>query len=260
MRYHLKRLVQYRELIWMLALSELKGRHRQTMLGMIWALLQPVSLMLIFTVVFSIFVKVPIQGMPYALFAYTGLISWLFVANSLSIGLPSIVGSMNLVTKASFPREVVPLSKLLTAGFDFLVGGVILSVFLFMYGVPVSPALIVVPGILAIHVIFTAGLVLWGSAVYVLKRDLGSLLPLALQLWMFMSPVAYPVTLIPSEYKSLYLLNPMASIMESYRSALLLGRVPSLELVMPVLLISCTVLITGYAYFKSVELKFADRM
>ncbi|MES4784648.1 MAG: hypothetical protein C4294_01095 [Nitrospiraceae bacterium] len=167
---------------------------------------------------------------------------------------------MNLVTKASFPREVVPLSKLLTAGFDFLVGGVILSVFLFMYGVPVSPALIVVPGILAIHVIFTAGLVLWGSAVYVLKRDLGSLLPLALQLWMFMSPVAYPVTLIPSEYKSLYLLNPMASIMESYRSALLLGRVPSLELVMPVLLISCTVLITGYAYFKSVELKFADRM
>ncbi|TAJ26011.1 MAG: ABC transporter permease, partial [Nitrospirae bacterium] len=113
---HLTRLYRYRGLLWNLALGELKARHRQTALGMAWALMQPLSMMAVFAVVFSVFARVSVEGTSYVLFAYTGLVSWLFFANSLSAGLPSVVSNMNLVTKASFPREVIPLSKLVATG------------------------------------------------------------------------------------------------------------------------------------------------
>jgi lipopolysaccharide transport system permease protein len=260
MGQHLARLVRYRGLLWILALGELKARHRQTLLGIFWALAQPVAMMLVFTIVFSIFVRVPVEGMPYALFAYTGLVSWLFFANLVSSGIMSVVANMNLVTKAGFPREVIPLSKVITVGFDFLVGLALLGVLLLIYGIPVTWAVLAVPAIVAIQVLFATGLVLLGSAVYVLRRDLGSLLPLLLQIWMFLSPVVYPVSLIPERYRSLYLLNPMATIIEAYRSAILFGTVPSLASMAPTFVIACAVFAAGYAYFKSVEMRFADVM
>lgn len=260
MRQHLARLIRYRGLLWVLALGELKARHRQTLLGIFWALAQPVAMMLVFTIVFSIFVRVPVEGVPYALFAYTGLVSWLFFANLLSSGVLSVVANMNLVTKAGFPREVIPLSKVVTIGFDFLVGLALLGVLLLVYGIPITWAVLAVPAIVAIQVLFATGLVLLGSAIYVLRRDFGSLLPLLLQIWMFLSPVVYPVSLIPEGYRSLYLLNPMATIIEAYRSAILMGTVPSLASLAPTVAIASVVFAAGYAYFKSVELRFADVM
>ncbi len=257
---HIARLIRYRGLLWTLAAGELKARHRQTVLGLVWAVAQPVSMMLVFLVVFSVFVKVEVKGAPYALFVYTGLLSWLFFSNCMSLGLPSVVVNMNLVTKANFPREVIPLSKILTAGFDFLIGGTILGLLVIVYGIPFSWMWFAVPAIVVIQLMFTVGLVLMGSALYVLKRDVGSLLPLVLQIWMFLSPVFYPVTLIPEQYRSLYMLNPMAMILEAYRSAILLGTFPEPTLIVPALIIASTTLAIGYTYFKAVELRFADVM
>lgn len=260
MKQDLARLIRYRGLLWNLAVGDLKARHRQTTLGMIWALVQPVSMMLVFVVVFSVFVRVPMDNVSYALFAYTGLLSWLFFANSLSAGLPSVVSNMNLVTKASFPREVIPLSKLVTTGFDFVIGLAVLALLLIVYQAPVTTALLAVPGIMAVHVMFTMGLVLWSSALYVLKRDLGSVLPLILQIWMFLSPVVYPVSLVPERYHALYMLNPMAAILEAYRNAILFGTLPSPVSMASALIVSAVSLVVGYVYFKAVEPRFADVM
>ncbi len=257
---HVTRLVRYRGLLWNLALSELKAKHRQTALGMVWALLQPVSLMVVYAIVFSVFVNVPVKDAPYALFAYVGLISWLFFATSVSTGTVSVVAQMNLITKANFPREVIPLSKLLASGFDFLIGWGCFIVLLILYGAPVKHAWFIFPWVLVVHVLFTAGTVLWGAALYVLKRDVGSLLPLVLQVWMFLSPVIYPSDLIPDDYRALYLLNPMAAIIEAYRGATLGGTVSPLGLMAPATIIALAVFVSGYAYFKFTEVRFADIM
>lgn len=256
----LARLLDYRDLLWLLTLRELKARHRQTMLGIGWALAQPVAMMLVFTAIFSVFVKVPVEGMPYAAFAYSGLICWLFLANALSAGTGSLVANMNLITKASFPREVIPLSALLTAGFDFAIGLVLLAGLVVAFGITPTVAWLAVPAVALIQILFTAGLVLWSSALNVLKRDLGSLLPLLLQVWMFLSPVVYPLSVIPDSFKGLYMLNPMAMLLEAYRETLFLGRVPLAGCLAPALVVACVTLVSGYAYFKSVEVRFADIM
>lgn len=254
------RLLAYRDLLWRLTQRELKARHRQTLLGLGWALLQPVAMMLVFTAVFSIFVRVPVEGMPYAAFAYSGLIIWLFLANSLATGTASLVANMNLITKADFPREVIPLSVILTMGFDFLVGFGLLGILTVAGGVRPTLAWLAIPGIMVVQVALIAGLALWTSALYVLRRDLGSLLPLLLQGWMFLSPVVYPVTVIPEPYRALYMLNPAAMLLEAYRGALFFGTVPVATTVVPVAGLACVLIVSGYAYFKSVEMSFADVM
>jgi lipopolysaccharide transport system permease protein len=254
------RLVAYRELLWLLTLRELKAKHRQTLLGVGWALLQPIAMMVVFTAVFSVFVRVPVAGMPYAAFAYSGLICWLFLANSVAAGTSSLISNMNLITKAAFPREVIPLATILTAGFDFLIGLALLAVLVLALGVPPTGAWLAVPLIAAVQVALIVGLVLWSSALNVLRRDLGSLLPLALQIWMFLSPVVYPVSVIPEPYRAVYMLNPAAMLLEAYRSAIFLGSVPVAESLAPAAVVAGLALVSGYAYFKSVESRFADVM
>ncbi len=257
---HLRRLIQYNGLLWTLAQAEIRARHRQTLLGILWAGMQPLSIMVVFLIVFSIFVRIPVEGVPYPLFVYTGLWLWLFFANSLSAGLPSIVGNMNLVTKANFPREVIPLSKVLTVAVDFVIGAGLLVVLLVVYGIRPSLSWLAVPGLLLIHLSWTVGLVLMGSALYVVQRDLGSLLPLILQVWMFLSPVIYPVAVIPDSYRTLYLLNPMAMILEVWRGTLLYGTWPAPGLLIPSAMVALIALTLGYVMFKTLEWKFADVM
>ena len=226
---HLVRLMRHRELLWLLALSEIKAKHRQTALGLLWAVIQPVGMAAMFTLVFSVFVQIPVNGVPYPIFAYTGLVCWLFVSNSLSLGLPSVVGHANLVTKANFPREVIPL------------------------------AVFVLPLIFLVHLAFSVGLVLWGSALYVRRRDIGSILPLGLQLWMFATPIVYPLSVVPDRFQPwILMLNPLAGIIETYRQVLLWGALPSPTLFLPAIFSALGVLVSGYWYFKSVEPQFAD--
>jgi lipopolysaccharide transport system permease protein len=260
MTRHLTRLHAYRGLLWNLALAEMKARHRQTALGMVWALVQPVSMMLVMTAVFSVFVKLPLENAPYALFAYIGVLTWLLFANTLSNGLSSIVANMNLVTKASFPREVIPLSKLVVGGFDFLVGLLLLVGLMVVFHVPFSTALLMVPAIVVIQILLIIGVLLFCSALYVLYRDIGALLPLVLQLGMLLSPVVYPVNAIPKEYQAIYMLNPMATLIEAYRSAILFAAVPALPSLVVAFVVALAVCGGGYQYFKSVERRFADVM
>src|SRR5262245_15733786 len=157
---HLRRLIAYRGLLWNLALAELKARHRQTALGMLWAIAQPLSMMVVTTVVFSMFVRVAEEAVPYAIVAYVGLWTWLLFANSLTASVASIVANMNLVTKANFPREVIPLSKVVVTGFDFLIGLVFLAVLMVLYRVPLTLSVIVIPGLLLIQGAIIVGMML----------------------------------------------------------------------------------------------------
>lgn len=257
---HLSRLISYRGLLWNLALAELKARHRQTALGVFWAIAQPISMMAVTTVVFSMFVRLPDDSVPYAIVAYVGLWPWLLFSNSLTASVTSIVAAMNLVTKANFPREIIPLSKIVVTGFDFLIGLGFLSVLMVVYRIPVTVSLLMIPCLVMIQGVMIVGMMLACSAMYVLHRDLGALLPLGLQLLMLVSPVLYPVGLIPEQYKTLYLLNPMAALIDAYRAALLYGHFPTLRSLGIVLLVAVLTFVMGYRYFKSVEQRFADVM
>jgi len=260
MSEHLRRLIAYRGLLWNLALAELKARHRQTALGMLWAIAQPLSMMVVTTVVFSMFVRVAEEAVPYAIVAYVGLWTWLLFANSLTASVASIVANMNLVTKANFPREVIPLSKVVVTGFDFLIGLVFLAVLMVLYRVPLTLSVIVIPGLLLIQGAIIVGMMLICSALYVLHRDLGALLPLGLQVLMLISPVLYPVSFVPEQLKGVYLLNPMAALIEAYRTALLYGQFPNVGSLAGALLAAVLLFGMGYYYFKSVERRFADVM
>ncbi len=255
---HLKRLYAYRSLLWALAIADLRARHRQSFLGMAWALLQPLAMMIVFTLVFGLVVKIPVHGAPYGVFAYLGLVGWLFFANSLSAALPSIVSNMSLVTKTYFPREVIPLSKLVATGVDFAVGLVGLGVLLLVFRVPVHATIVALPLVVLLHLMLVSGLALLGSALYVLKRDIGALLPLLLYAWMFLSPVVYPATLIPDRFQWLYALNPMAGLLDAYRSLLLAGTWPPAGSLLLAGTMAVVALCVGYGFFKSVEMRFAD--
>ena len=257
---HLRRLISYRGLLWNLALAELKARHRQTALGMLWAIAQPLSMMVVTTVVFSMFVRISEDAVPYAIVAYVELWSWLLFANSLTASVASIVANMNLVTKANFPREVIPLSKIVVTGFDFLIGLLFLAVLMAVYRVPLTLSVLVVPGLLLIQGAMIVGMMLIFSAMYVLHRDLGALLPLGLQVLMLISPVLYPLSLVPDQFKTIYLLNPMAALIEAYRTALLYGQFPTVGSLGGAFLAAVLLFGMGYRYFKSVEQRFADVM
>lgn len=255
---HCRRLVQRRELVWVMARSELLARHRQTLLGVAWAVLQPVAMLAVFGVVFSVFARVRIDYAPYAVFAFVGLVSWLFFAHAVSQATTSVVANMNLVTKSNFPREIIPISKIVIVGVDFLIGCAVLAVLLWIFGVAPSVAWFAVPQILLIQVTLITGVAFFASALYVFWRDLGRVLPTVLHLGMFLSPVVYPVTLIPAAYRDLYMWNPMARLLEGYRAALLQGQWPPWELILPPALVAGALLIGGYAYFKANEMRFAD--
>jgi lipopolysaccharide transport system permease protein len=257
---HLRRLISYRGLLWNLALAELKARHRQTALGMLWAIAQPLSMMVVTTVVFSVFVRISEDAVPYAIVAYVGLWSWLLFANSLTASVASIVTNMNLVTKANFPREVIPLSKIVVTGFDFLIGLLFLAVLMAVYKVPLTLSVLAVPGLLLIQGAMIVGMMLICSAMYVLHRDLGALLPLGLQVLMLISPVLYPLSLVPDQFKTVYLLNPMAALIEGYRTALLYGQFPTGGSLWGAFVAAVLLFGMGYRYFKSVEQRFADVM
>jgi lipopolysaccharide transport system permease protein len=254
------RLYVYRGLLWNLARAELKARHRQTVLGLVWAVAQPISMMVVTTVVFSAFVRIQDDTVPYAIVAYVGLWSWLLFANSLTASVASIVGNMNLVTKANFPREVIPLSKIVVTGFDFLIGLGFLVVLMGLYKIPITASLLAVPCLVLIQGVMVVGMMLTCSAIYVLHRDLGAVLPLGLQVMMLVSPVLYPVSLVPEPYKAIYLMNPMATLIEAYRTAILYGHFPTLGSLSAVLLAAVLIFGMGYRYFKSVEQRFADVM
>lgn len=254
----LRALWRQRELLASWTWREIKVRYKQSILGVAWAILQPLSLMLVFSLVFTRFLKVSTGDMPYPVFAYTALLPWTFFAASLSFGATSVLNNMSLISKVSFPREILPLAQVAAAGFDFMVASVVLFGLLLFYGYTPGWSWLAVLILLAIQVILSSGLALLLSALVVRVRDMRFVVPLALQLWLYATPVIYPVSVIPESWRWLLRLNPMAPLIEGYRLALLEGRWPAAADLAPAVGLALLVWLVGFYVFKRTEVWFAD--
>lgn len=255
---HLGRLREYRDLLYTLSVHRIAVRYKQTSLGFAWALLQPVLMMVIFTAVFSVLAKMPSDGAPYALFAYTALLPWSLFNTAVSGGTNSLVSHTQLITKVYFPREILPITYIVAALFDFAVGCLVLLGLMFWYHVPLTlQALHLLPivGLLAAWILALA-LVL--AAIQVRFRDIGVALPVLLQVLMFASPIIYPLSAVPAAWRSWYLLNPMAGIVSSFRDILLRHTAPDPYPLGMACLVTAVALPASYLFFKHAESTMAD--
>jgi len=255
---YLKELWTHRILILSFALRDIKARYKQTVFGIGWAILQPLALMLIFTLVFSRFAKVPSDGVPYPVFAYTGLIFWNFFAMTISQGTLAISANAPLVRKIYFPRETLLLSIVLSAALDLGVATLLLGFLLTYYKVGVGLAVLWVPVLLVLQTLFAFGIICITSSVHVNFRDVGHAIPLVLQLGLLATPVGYPLSVVPPALLPIFLLNPMAAIVAGYRSAILSGTTPDLSGLGIAAAGSALLVAVGYLIFKSAERTFAD--
>lgn len=249
---------RHRDLIISFALRDIKARYKQTALGIAWAVLQPLSMMVVFTLVFSLFAKIPSDGLPYPIFAYSGLVFWTFFAGVINAGTVSMVANSALIRKIHFPRATLLLAILIASALDLLVSMSLFVVMMFYYKVSLTLSALWTLPLLGVQMLFALGVVGLTSAAHVNFRDIGHGLPLMLQLWMFASPVAYPLSVIPDWLLPFYLLNPMAPIIDGYRRALLHGTGPDLLAVG--LSATCVLLfaILALSVFRRAERTFAD--
>ncbi len=254
----LSELWRYRELVYFLAWRDVKVRYKQTVLGILWALLQPVAAMAIFTVFLGQLAKVPSDGVPYALFAYVGLLPWTYFANAATGAAGSLVANTNLVSKVYFPRLVIPISGVVAGLVDLAIGGALLLVLLVAFGVAPSPRLLLVPAFVALAFVTALGVGVWLSALDVQYRDVRYAIPLFVQLWLFATPVVYPASLVPAQYRALYGLNPLAGVIEGFRWSLLGTGDPPGALLLVSVIVVAAILATGLLYFRRMERGFAD--
>ncbi|HEY3067734.1 MAG TPA: ABC transporter permease [Methylomirabilota bacterium] len=256
--HDLARLARYSDLLYTLSLHRVRVRYKQSMLGLVWAIAQPLGLTVIYTLVFSRMARVPSEGMPYAVFAYTALLPWIYFSSGLTGATHGIVSNAQFVTKAYFPREILPLSYILAAVFDFIVGATVLAALMGAYGVTLTlHALWVVP-IMLLATVFTTAVGLVLSALQVWLRDFGLALPLLLQVWMFATPIVYPLSIVPAAWRGWYILNPMVGIVENFRRVVLQGAQMEWSSFTASAVISSVLLVAGYIYFKSVDATMAD--
>lgn len=255
---HLARLREYGDLLRTLSAHRISVRYKQTKLGLVWAVLQPLAMMIVFTAVFSVLTKMPSDGVPYALFAYAALLPWTFFSGSVTSGTASLVSHTHLITKVYFPREILPITYVVAGLFDFAAGFVVLLGLMAWYHVPLTlHALNLVPivGLLAAWIL-AVSLVL--AAVQVRFRDVGVALPVLVQALMFASPVIYPLSAVPASWRAWYLLNPMAGIVSSFRDVLLHRTVPDPVPLGFALAVTAVALPLAYLVFKRAEATMAD--
>jgi lipopolysaccharide transport system permease protein len=251
---------EYRELLYFLILRDVKVRYKQTVFGVAWALMQPLFTMIVFAVFFGRLAKMPSDGVPYPLFAYTALIPWTYFAQALGHASDSLVGNANLITKIYFPRLVVPLAAVLSGLIDFVLAFGMLLVLMPFYGVGLSARILCIPFFALLTVTTALGVALWLSALNVEYRDVRHAVPFLTQLWLFATPVAYPSSLLSEPWRTVYALNPMVGVVEGFRWALLnVGSAPGPMLAVSTLA-SLTLLGGGAYYFRRLERTFADRI
>jgi lipopolysaccharide transport system permease protein len=256
---NLRDLWVYRELVFFMVWREVKVKYKQTMLGMAWAVIQPVMTMLVFTFLFGKVAKLPTDGVPYPVFSFTALLPWgLFVA-ALNQGSRSLVAHNNMVTKIYFPRLILPIASVLAGLVDFAIAFVILIALMIYYQVtPAYNLLWTLPLFLLLALITAMGVALWLSAVNVKYRDVNHALPFLTQFWLFITPVAYSSSVISQKWQIAYSLNPMAGVVNGFRWALLgTGNGPDITLWVSAI-ISIVIFISGLFYFRSMEKTFAD--
>jgi lipopolysaccharide transport system permease protein len=254
---NLRELWEYRELLFLLAQRDVRVRYKQAVFGATWALLQPLAGVVVFTLVFRRFARVPSGGIPYPVFALAGLAVWSYVSSGVTKATQSLVGNSALVTKVYFPRLLVPISALIPGLIDLGVALVALAAFMLAYGVAPTIAVLTLPLwlIAAMAVVLGAGLVL--GTLNVTYRDVNQGIALLVQLWLFVTPVAYPSSIVPRAWRALYFLNPVAGVVEGFRWALVGYAWPG-TVALVSLATTALLLLTGVVYFEHTERRFAD--
>jgi len=255
--FDLRELWAYRELLFFLTWRDVRVRYKQAVLGMGWVVLQPLLMTLVFTVFLGVIVRVPSDGVPYPIFAYAGLLLWTFFSGAISGSGNSLVGNAHLITKVYFPRLLVPLASILARMVDLLVALVMLIGLMIYFRVGVSTGLLMAPILIVLLALLALGLGMWTSALNVKYRDVGLALPVFIQLWMFVSPVVYPLTLVPERWRLLYSLNPLVGIIEGFRAALF-GRSFNWQALGISAIVTVALLLYAGYVFKRREKTFAD--
>lgn len=248
----------YRELFVFLAWRDVKVRYKQTALGAAWAVIQPLFTMMIFTIFFGKLAGVPSGGIPYPIFAYAGLLPWTFFQNAITSSSNSLVGNANLITKVYFPRIIIPAAAVGAGLVDFAISFVILGALMLYYSVPLTISLIALPLLVVLTTLLAVAVGMWMSALNVKYRDIRYALPFLIQIWMYVSPIIYPVTLVPERWRWLLSLNPLTGIIEGYRAALFPERSFDWTTLAISTAITLALLIYAAFNFRRMEQSFAD--
>ena len=252
-----RELWESRELLYFLVLRDVKVRYKQTVLGVAWAVLQPLFTMLIFTLIFGRFAKIPSDGVPYALFVFAGLLPWTFFSNNISQASMSLMNQQTLLTKIYLPRLFIPSSSIGSGLIDLLVSFGVFAMLMIYYRVGLGPGVLVVPFLVLMTAAASLGIGLWLAALIVTYRDFRYVVPFLVQSWMYLSPVIYPVSMVPAKWQPLLAINPMAGIIDGFRSALL--GLPWNYTTIGISTVSSLVLLAfGLGYFRKTERSFAD--
>ena len=257
MSFTLEEVWHARELLYFLVWRDVKVRYKQTVLGIAWSVLQPFLTMVVFTIFFGRLAKVPSDGVPYPLFSLAALVPWTYFATAVTNGSASLVGNQHLLAKVYFPRVLVPLTAVVMPAVDLAVSFGMLVVLMAWYHVAPTASMLLLPLYVALGVLTAFAVTLWTSALSVRYRDVRYVMPFLIQIWLFVTPVAYPASMVPERWRLLYALNPMASVVEGFRNSLLGTPAPGAMVVVAVMVVA-TALVAGTAYFRSVEGSIVD--
>ena len=256
---NLREIWAYRSLLYFLTWKDLKVRYSQTLLGAGWAVVQPVLAMGIFTVIFGRFARMPSDGVPYAVFALAALVPWIYFSQSLSGSGNSLLVNTNLLTKIYFPRLIIPYAHVLAGLVDFAIAFALLGIVMGVLGrVPPVRAVVLLPFSLSLIVMTAAGVGCWLAALNIQYRDVKHITPFLVQVWLYASPVVYPLSIVPEPYRVVYALNPLASAIEGFRSALLATTTLTALHMTVSTLVAVALFISGAMYFRNTERIFAD--
>ena len=253
-----RELWEYRELLYFLTWRNIKVRYKQTVLGAAWAVLQPLLTMVIFSIFFGRLAHIPSEGIPYPIFAFSALVPWMYFANTLSQASNSLVEHERMITKVYFPRVLIPAAAVLAGLPDLSISLAVLLALLAYYGIALTAAIVALPlfGALCAATSLAAGL--WFASLYVRYRDVRYIIPFLIQVWLFATPIAYPVSLVPTRWQAIYGLNPMVAVVEGFRWCLVGKDRPSGTLLAASLATVVVLLISGLYYFRYMEQGFAD--
>jgi lipopolysaccharide transport system permease protein len=254
----LRELWRYRELIYFFIWRDIKVRYKQTILGGAWAIIQPFFTMLIFSLFFGRLAKVPSDSVPYPIFAFAALVPWQFFATGVTLSSTSLVSDSNLLKKVYFPRLVVPISKVLSGSLDFLLAFAMLVMLMVYYHIRPTSHVAWLPFFLVLELTTSLGVSMWCSAMHVQFRDVQYAIPFLLQVWLFATPIAYPSSLLPQPWRTIYGINPMVGVVEGFRWALLGTKATPGPIVLVSFLTSICLLVGGAFYFRRLERTFAD--
>jgi len=253
-----RELWSYRELMYFLTWRDVKVRYKQTAIGILWAVLQPVAMMLVFTLIFGRLAKMPSSGVPFSLFSLSGLLPWQLFSRAITESTNSLVTDQRLISRVYFPRIIVPIASVMAALVDFLIAATILFLLLVGYGLPLRVELIWMPVFMLLLILAALGVGFWLSALNVEYRDVTYTLPFLNQFWFFITPVVYPASLLPDRWRFVYALNPIAGVVEGFRWALFgIGTAPGSMLAASAV-VSILLFCTGSMWFRLRERSFAD--